>query len=99
MKFIIARLLLLQSKNSLQKIVDGIKACVRNDIRVSVNMVITRQNMSMVFETAEFAHKIGVQKFFLTRAVPPTYSQNTKFDESNPYYLTKEETKKTLAIF
>tara|TARA_Y100000294_G_scaffold168804_1_gene179307 strand:+ start:2312 stop:3700 length:1389 start_codon:yes stop_codon:yes gene_type:complete len=88
--------LIMQSKGSLQKIINGIKSCVKNNIRVSVNMVITRQNMSMVFETAEFAHKIGVQKFFLTRAVPPTYSQNTKFDESNPYYLTKEETKKTL---
>ena len=88
--------IIMQSKNSLQKIVDGIKACVRNDIRVSVNMVITRANKNDVYETGKFAASIGCQKFFLTRAVPPTYSQNTKSDDTNPYFLTKEETKKTL---
>lgn len=87
---------IMQSKNSLQRIIKGIKACVKNKIRVSVNMVITRQNMTKVFETAEFAHKIGASKFFLTRAVPPTYSQNVKLNEENPFYLTKDETKKTL---
>ena len=86
--------IIMQSKNSLQKIVDGIKACVRNDIRVSVNMVITRTNKNDVYETGKFSASIGCQKFFLTRAVPPTYSQNTKNDDSNPYFLIKEETKK-----
>ena len=87
---------IMQSKNSLQKIVEGIKACVKNNVRVSVNMVITRENRNKVYETAKFASSIGVKKFFLTRAVPPTYSQNVKMDSSNPYHLTHEETKKTL---
>ena len=86
----------MQSKNSLNKIIEGIKACVRNNIRVSVNMVITRSNKNQVYETGKFAAELGATKFFLTRAVPPTYSQNVKLDESNPYYITKEETKKTL---
>ena len=87
---------IMQSKNSLNKIIEGIKACVRNDIRVSVNMVITRSNKKQVYETGKFAAELGATKFFLTRAVPPTYSQNIKLDESNPYFITKEETKKTL---
>ena len=36
--------LIMQSKGSLQKIINGIKSCVKNNIRVSVNMVITRTN-------------------------------------------------------
>ncbi len=87
---------IMQSKNSLNKIIEGIKACVRNDIRVSVNMVITRSNKKQVYDTGKFAAELGATKFFLTRAVPPTYSQNVKLDESNPYFITKEETKKTL---
>ena len=87
---------IMQSKNSLVKITEGIKACVRNDIRVSVNMVITRENRDNVYNTAKYAHELGAKKFFLTRAVPPTYSQNVKLDETNPYFLTHEETKKTL---
>ena len=88
--------LIMQSKGSLRKIIDGIKSCIKNNIRVSVNMVITRANRTKVYDTAKFAAELGVQKFFLTRAVPPTYSQNIKLDESNPYFLNHDETKKTL---
>ena len=55
---------MIQKSNSLNKIIEGIKACVRNNIRVSVNMVITRSNKNQVYETGKFAAELGATKFF-----------------------------------
>ena len=46
----------------------------------------------------KLASSLGCDKFFITRAVPPSYSETSKSDESTEdlYNLTHEETKKCL---
>ena len=90
--------LIMQSKNSLQKICDGITACIKNGIRISANMVVLRTNMNKIYETGKMAATLGCDKFFITRAVPPTYSNTSTTDNSkeNEYNLSHEETKKCL---
>ena len=69
---------IMQSKGSLKKIISGISACIKNDIRVSANMVVTKSNMSRVYETGKKMAELGCSKFFVTRAVPPVYSEVAK---------------------
>jgi radical SAM protein with 4Fe4S-binding SPASM domain len=69
---------------SFERIMVGIKAAVANNIRVSVNMVITKKNYHQVYETAKLVAEMGAQKLFTTRAVPPTYTHNEEEDETTP---------------
>ncbi len=89
---------IMQSKNSLDKIIRGIKACVKNGIRVSANMVILRTNMDKIYSTGKLASSLGCDKFFITRAVPPSYSETSKSQDSQEdlYNFTHEETKRCL---
>ena len=54
--------------------------------------------MDKIYETGKLAASLGCDKFFITRAVPPSYSETSKSDNSteNLYNLTHEETKKCL---
>lgn len=89
---------IMQSKGSLKKILDGIKACIRNNIRVSANMVVTKDNKHRVYETGKLMAELGCTKFFVTRAVPPVYSEVAKQNENkeNKLVLTPSEVKKSL---
>ena len=69
---------------SFERIMEGMDAAVRNGIRVSVNMVITRKNYKTVYETAKLVAGKGAQKLFVTRAVPPTYTHANPEDENVP---------------
>jgi radical SAM protein with 4Fe4S-binding SPASM domain len=75
------------------RVVAGIKTTVRNGLRVSANMVVTRQTKDQVYDTAMLAAEIGCQKMFVTRAVPPVYVDTSEEDN---YTLTPEEVKKSL---
>ena len=44
---------IMQSKGSLDKIIRGIKSCIKNGIRVSANMVVTKSNKHRVYETGK----------------------------------------------
>lgn len=76
-----------------ERIVGGIECATRNGMRVSANMVITRRNKNQVYETGKLVAGLGCQKLFVTRAVPPTYSDTSKEDD---YSLTPDEVKTTL---
>ena len=80
---------IMQVKNSVKKIEKGITNCIKNGIRVSVNMVITKFNYRDVFETGQFIFKLGCQKMFITRAVPPVSNTGV----SDEYKLTHDEAK------
>ena len=57
---------IMQSKNSLDKIIRGIKNCVEQGIRISANMVILRNNMDKIYDTGKLAAELGCSKFFIT---------------------------------
>ena len=80
---------IMQVKNSVKKIEKGITNCIKNGIRISVNMVITKFNYRDVFETGQFIFKLGCQKMFITRAVPPVSNTGV----SDEYKLTHDEAK------
>lgn len=85
---------IMQVKNSVEKIKKGITNCINNGIRVSVNMVITKNNYQDVLKTGLFVAKLGCQKLFITRAVPPVYDySNEKPEVSEEYKLSHEEMK------
>ena len=69
---------IMQSKGSLNKIINGIKSCIRNNVRVSANMVVTKLNKDRVYTTGKMMAELGCSKFFVTRAVPPVYSEVSK---------------------
>ncbi len=84
---------IMNKSHSYEKIMRGIKTTVENGVRVSVNMVVTRETMDHIYEAGRLVSELGAQTLFVTRAVPPTYSQGE--DISN-YILSPEETKKVL---
>ena len=61
-------------------------------------MVVTKDNKHRVFETGKLMAELGCSKFFVTRAVPPVYSEVSKNNEKkeNTLVLSKEEVKKSL---
>lgn len=85
--------LIMQTPDSLAKITRGIKHCIENDIRVSVNMVITKNNINKVYDTGKFIAELGCHKFFVTRAVPPTYTDVESKEKlhNSIYDMSKEE--------
>lgn len=89
---------IMQSKDSLKKIITGIKNCVQFGIRISANMVILRNNMDKIYEIGKLASSLGCTKFFITRAVPPSYSETSKSENSTEdiYNLSHKETKECL---
>ena len=89
---------IMQVKNSIKKIERGIVNCTNNNIRVSVNCVITKSNYKNVYATGKFVAKLGVQKLFVTRAVPPVYSYDTEKEPvvEEAYKLTHDEAKSAL---
>lgn len=75
---------------SFEKIMEGMQNARRNGIRISVNMVVNKDNYRSVYETAKLTKEMDCQKLFVTRTVPPTYShEQLDVDEM----LTPEETR------
>lgn len=73
-----------------EMIMNGIRATIGAGIRVSVNMVTTRENFRTVYETGKLVAEMGCQRLFVTRSVPPTY---TDVSVDDVYMLTPEEQK------
>ena len=62
-----------------------------------MNTVITKFNYKNVYDTGMFVARLGCQKLFVTRAVPPVYSYNSeKPNVSEEYKLTHDEAKSAL---
>ncbi len=59
--------------DAFEKVVRGIRETIAGDIRVSANMVLMRQNLGQVYQTAELLSQLGAQKLFCTRSVPPVH--------------------------
>ncbi|MGE4398765.1 MAG: radical SAM/SPASM domain-containing protein [Campylobacterales bacterium] len=75
------------------KIVSGIESCIKNDMRVSVNMIVSERNKMHVYDTALFAHSLGCQKIFGTRVVPSINECNPNASE---FKVTREDALSTV---
>lgn len=58
-------------KTAFAQTVRGIRALVSAGVFVTVNMVVTKLNLSEVFSTAEFVASLGVRSFSATKASKP----------------------------
>lgn len=63
-------------KGSFKRVVKNIKLCIEKGIKISINMVLCKENLKHIYKTAEFAKSMGVRTFCATRAVPPLGSRN-----------------------
>ena len=84
---------IMKKVGAFDQIMRGIKTAVRNNVRVSVNMVVTRETKNQVYEAGKLVAENGGQTLFVTRAVPPTYSQASNLSN---YILSPIETKRAL---
>jgi len=64
------------TKNSYNKVVEGIKCTVDNGIRVSVNTICTNNNYNSLYDSGMFVHSLGATQFIAHRVVPPSYDRN-----------------------
>jgi radical SAM protein with 4Fe4S-binding SPASM domain len=83
--------LIMGKPGSFEKIIEGIKNAIEAGIRISVNMVLNEATVSTVYKTAELVSKLGCQKLFVTRTVPPSY-----IEDKSKMLLSPELTKKGL---
>lgn len=72
-----------QVDGSYQQIIEGIKICKKNDIRVGVNIVLTNNNIKYVLkEIEDFVKSNPIDYLALTRAIQPSYSCEEKYNFS-----------------
>lgn len=62
---------IVNKKNSLPRIVKGIKLAVESGFRVSANMVVSQFNYPDIEKTAELAYSLGIANLSVTRASNP----------------------------
>jgi radical SAM protein with 4Fe4S-binding SPASM domain len=84
---------MVHQKGAFDKIIRGIKNCIKNGIRVSVNMIVSDRNKEHVYKTALLAHELGCQKIFGTRVVPSVNECNPNATE---FVVTKDDAISTL---
>jgi len=80
-------------KGAFDTIIKGIEAAVKNEIRISVNMIISSKNKDHVYQTGKFVHELGCQKLFGTRTVPPI---NKEIYHEQEMQLSKDDALHTL---
>src|SRR3989338_3853819 len=73
-----------------EKILAGIRCAVDAGIVISVNMIISKNNIKDIYNTAELAAKLGAKKFNATRTVPPV-GQGKEFQKE--FEVGKEDAK------
>lgn len=72
-----------QVKGSYKRIIEGIRICKRNGIRVGVNIVLTKDNIEYTIKKVEeFVKSNSVDYLALTRAIQPSYSSCSKYNFS-----------------
>lgn len=57
-------------KGSFRKVTKAIDLAIQAGIKISVNMIITKNNISHVYKTGKLAATLGAKSFFATRVVP-----------------------------
>jgi len=75
-----------QRKGSFESISKGISVVLKHKINFTVNMVVTKLNLSEVFLTAQYVAMMGVKNFSATKATVPG-----NCDDFSPYALNLQE--------
>ena len=60
------------NRKALLATIKGIKMALKNQINITVNMVISKINLNEIFETAKYLSEIGVTSFAATKAAIPS---------------------------
>lgn len=75
-----------QRKGAHAKTTKGIKIALANGIKVTVNMVVTKINLSNIYTTAQYIADLGVKSFAATKAATPG-----NCPDFSPYALSRDE--------
>jgi radical SAM protein with 4Fe4S-binding SPASM domain len=60
-------------------LIENIKFAIRHGVSVGINMVLMRENLRDIRETAYLAKSLGVRTFCATKVLPNPYSRNNDF--------------------
>ncbi len=71
---------------SYKRVIEGIRCCKRNGLKVSVNFTISRDNVKDLVLIDEFVNKYDIERVSISRVIPPSYERNLDRD-----VLTEEE--------
>ncbi|MBS8122356.1 radical SAM/SPASM domain-containing protein [Candidatus Vampirococcus lugosii] len=63
-------------EGNFNKVISGIKTALDEDIKIGVNMVLTKLNIDHVYETGNFLKELGVKSFFATKGSWPANIPN-----------------------
>ena len=58
-------------RGSFRRTINGIRKVIEADFKVAVNMVIMRENLNNIIDTALFIKQLGVNNFCVTKALTP----------------------------
>ena len=73
---------------SLDRISKGIKILLKHNVKVTVNMVVSKKNLNYVYDTAKYAKEfLGIDRFFASRVSKPINSDKEFIKE----LLSKDE--------
>lgn len=73
---------------SLDRIAKGIKILLKHNIKVTVNMVVSKKNVKYIYDTAKYSKEVlGISRFFASRVSKPINSDKEFIKE----LLSKEE--------
>ena len=75
-------------QNAFQKITRGISWALESGIKISTNMIISKNNIHDIYETGRLSHTLGAKKFHVTRVIPPSYIPD---DQKGDFKVNHEE--------
>lgn len=67
-------------QGSFMRVVEGIRCCKRNGLKVSVNFTISRDNVKDLGLIDEFVKQHGIDRVSISRVIPPFYERNLERD-------------------
>lgn len=80
------------TNDTYQKIIDNISSLTKNNYHISINMVVSKENLKDVYETGKLAHKLGARTFCATKITPQSYGGKSHLG----LCLDREQTKQML---
>lgn len=73
-------------KGSYKRIINGIKLCTENGLRVGINTVLTKKNIDDLPQYASFIDSYNIEYVSISAVIPPVYDSY-----NNDYYLSNED--------